>query len=365
MFSDVKIEQLLQAAERKQAEAHTLGESGKAKVLRGGNSGVLTEDGDQFGKCSRISLLRYLGIESTPDLRSSYFFNAGHANETRWSELLETVGPGQQLAENEIPVTWSVKHPGTGEDVPVGGRPDIVHVEWDCDDQARRIATLRDIATAMDYKDVTAEQYLALATKSKALRDKWIAAGELTLKVGMELKKVCSSYRAVKAFLGVTVDADHLAQAAHYSWQLGKLPWIISYTSDSSYDIPGWVFKHKSEWLTDEFRESGKIPPGRKHFYTGWLGDKFCFVHPDTAQVVETAITATGIERYYQYVLAQEHGQQLGPRPSKDQYYEGSDNPDPCKWCDFKTVCKKYEGKDFNTWLDAAREAALAGGDDD
>src|SRR5690242_18067507 len=93
-FSDVKIEQLLQDAQLRKAAAHDEAELAKLGILRGGNSGCLTEEGEEYGKCSRVTLLRYLGVDAPTDDRSSFFFAAGHANEATWSELLKQVWPG-------------------------------------------------------------------------------------------------------------------------------------------------------------------------------------------------------------------------------------------------------------------------------
>lgn len=313
--ADIRIEQLLQQAEAKQRVEHDEGEALKQGVLRGGNSGALTDTGEIHGNCHRRTLLRFLGIDSPTDDRAVHFFRAGASNEVEWAKLLSEVWPGRVLREEETGIAWSLPHPGTGEEVAVTGRPDVVL----CDDDG-------------------------------------------VPQTGIELKKVCSSYRAVKTFMQFDPSPEHLVQAAHYSWQLGKLPWILSYTSDSSYDTPGWCWKAKYPWLQPVQR---KIQPGRMHFYLGWQDDTFCFIHPLTGQVVPTKITSAGIERYYQLVLAMDATRQVGPRPSEDPIYEGGGDPDPCKYCAFKAACDKADRTDdFDEWLDAARVAATQGGDE-
>lgn len=314
-FSPIKIEQLLQKAEALEKVAHAEAEAGKVGVLRGGNSGVLTDDGETYGNCARATLLRYLGVDTVPDFRSRFFFAAGYANETRWDELLKEIWPGRVLREEETPISWTLTDPGTGQEVSVTGRPDFVLTDDD---------------------------------------------GKPT--VGLELKKVCSSYRAVKVFFSIEASAEHLVQAAHYSWKMGKIPWILSYTSDSSYDAPGWIWKAKRNWRVPLER---KIQPGRQHFYCGWQGDVWCFIDPVDGHVVETKITSRGIENYYKYVLEMNASKQLGPRPTDLPVYSGGEDPDPCKYCPFVSACDDHEDGEFDDWVDAARVAAQRGGDDD
>ena len=175
--------------------------------------------------------------------------------------------------------------------------------------------------------------------------------------VGLELKKVCSSYRATKVFLAVEPDTKHLVQAAHYSWQLGKLPWILSYTSDSSYDTPYWAFK---KYNVD--KSARKIAPGRQHFYCGWVDDTFVFIHPETRNVVPTDITSEGIRRFYEMIPEMERLEDLGPRPSNKPAYEGDSPFKNCEYCAFADACDRYDDtKDFAEWKDAITVVAQNG----
>jgi len=294
----VNLESVLRKAEAKEIADHAVEEVKKRGILRGGNSGCLTEGGDVLGSCHRTTLGRYLGVSTPNDEHSVFYFAAGYGNEDRWIDLLTAAWDGKILREEETPIRWTARSLG-GREVPVTGRPDVVL----CDNDGQPIT-------------------------------------------GIELKKVCSSYRAVKVFLAVEPDTKHLIQAAHYSWQLGKLPWILSYTSDSSYDTPYWAIK--------KYSAERKIKPGRHHFYCAWQDDTFCFIHPETGETVPTRITSAGIQRYYDMVLTMEEQQDLGPRPSTKPAYGDGKDFDQCTYCAFAPACDKYEN-DYASWLDAVK----------
>jgi hypothetical protein len=316
VLSPIRIEALLQKAEAAKAKAHDEAEVEKLGVLRGGSSGCVTDAGDVHGTCHRVALLRFLGISEPTGDSSVHYFAAGAANEERWLGLLKSAHAGLVRAEEEIPIRWTVGGRGPDDqpdalpETPVTGRPDIVL----CDE-----------------------------------------AG--SPQVVLELKAVCSPNRAVKAFIECRPDMKHLAQLAHYSWKLGMLPGILSYSSMSGYDTPYWAVK--------KYNCDRKILPGRQHFYTGWIDNQFVFIHPLTGEVVETEITTDGIERFYRLVLAMEKRKALGPRPSDEPGYpDGKDTPH-CKYCKFSDVCDQYDSDaDYQGWLERAKLISEDGDDD-
>ncbi len=305
----INIEALLRQAEVTQEKEHDEKEAGKTGILRGGNAGNLTITGDINGGCHRIALARSLGFDTPNDDRSVHFFSAGRANEDRWVELLKRSWHGVVLQEEECPVLWSVVSQG-GREVPVTGRPDVVL----CD--ADRVP-----------------------------------------QVGVELKKVCSSYRAVAVFIKHAPDSKHLVQAAFYSWRLGRLPWILSYTSDSSYDTPYWAQK--------KFGAGAKIAPGREHYYLVWQGDQLCYVDPVSARLVPTSITGAGIQRFYELVASMSEDKDLGPRPSYEHVSGDGTDYDACKTCAFKSACDRADrGETYDDWLARVQQICEGGGDD-
>ena len=98
-------------------------EATKAGTLRGGNTGVLTEEGQLIGKCAALAYLRYKGIQVSPVTHSrDLMFDAGRRNEDAWYDVLKQSWnkPGQSiLREEEIPTKWFTKNK-----IAVTGRPD-------------------------------------------------------------------------------------------------------------------------------------------------------------------------------------------------------------------------------------------------
>lgn len=262
--------------------------------LRGGNSGCVTDAGEILGKCPRLTLLRYLGIEEDKaDTSTTIMFAGGRLNEVYWENLLKEVTDiladeyqvGQTLVEPKGLVSWSVTD-GDGKEYPVTGTPDLVF-------------------SALDNTPLA----------------------------GGELKKVSSRFRANRVAVKGQIDSGHFIQAAHYSWALGKIPWVISYTSFDSHDTYG---------------KPVKIPPQRWHFYLSWDGDTACYTYQ--GETFRTSVTGEGIRNYYTLVAEMLRTKQLGPRPGNTHVSgEGEDFPH-CSNCWLKDFCDNYE-HDYETWL--------------
>jgi hypothetical protein len=336
-FTSLRLEPLLQRAEARKQEKHNEFEKTKVGSLRGGNSGIAVggEDGGVYGTCHRLSLARYRGISKPNGDSSVHFFEAGHANEESWHGLFEELRDdltGIMLREGEVPTKWSVPGPDPeGPEVEVTGSPDFVNV--------------------MPHDDYVAPTYDEAGRVLTPARN-------FTPLVVFELKKVCSTYRACKTFVEVLPDSKHLIQLAHYSWQHGKVPGILSYRSDSNYDTPYWAIK--------KFKAERKIPPGRQHFYTGWDGDMFCFINPVTAEVIETSITPDAIRDYYRLVVALDAQKTLGPRPSRAEVYGNGKSYDECTTCPFAQACDIYDGdSDYESWIDRIQSVSDTDSEED
>lgn len=165
-------------------------EATKKGILRGGNSGLLFEDGNHTGYCMSQTWLRLNGGDtkilesSSPNGGRELMFEAGRVNEDAWhNTLIHSGWNGTILREEQIPVKWSTKN-GTL----VTGRPDMVLL----DEQG-------------------------------------------TPKVGIELKLVSSIWTARTVLITRTPKLAHLIQAAHYSWQLG-VPFELWYTNRTDFE---------------------------------------------------------------------------------------------------------------------------------
>lgn len=197
---------------RMQAEHDAL-ESTKLGVLRAGNAGIMTADGNFIGKCPRISYLRFKGIKvKDSDENKEHMFAAGRGNEDIWLDKLKRGWPGKILREEEIPTSWE-----TTSGVKVTGRPDIIL----CDMEGKPEA-------------------------------------------GIELKLVSSINTAKTVLFDRQPKLEHVIQAVHYSWQL-KVPFEIWYTSTVNWHPTDWLKKSLPNSFDPHFAEhanSGNIEVG-------------------------------------------------------------------------------------------------------
>lgn len=235
-------EMLQRGFEEKQArdKAHRLANPGGS--WRGGNSGCITEDGTIIGSSPRGAVLRHLGIEMPTTLDDDLIFDAGLRNEDHWADLLKLANV-PHLQEEECPIKWALPNGET-----ITGRPDIL------------------------------------------LPDKF----------GIELKLISSNGKMQRHshFGGANPIAYHVCQAAHYSHQAG-IPWVLAYTSRAHYTAfyfgaGRWKYEHRSMLMGD----NGKVinvKPFISMYDITWDGDNMLM------DGKPTIITATGIERFYQY----------------------------------------------------------------
>lgn len=319
-----------QAALERQREEE---ETAKVGTLRGGNSGLKLGD-LIYGKCHRLSLLRFLGISSSTEPNRHLMFAAGRTNEDSWYELLAESWDGPILREDEIPVSWQ-----TSNGTPVTGRPDIVL----CENVPQ--------ARAEGSRDAGAP-----ADESQSER----SGGEPKPVLGLELKLVSSLWTALSVFLKKVPKSDHLIQAAHYSWQLG-VPFELWYTSRVDWPILKW------KWILDLLKGDGrteierdergpkKLLPFYSGFFLDWKDGRLYYRHESATVWTPTAVTAEGVRDYYEYVSTLQETKDLGPRPTNQEVTGGEAGWNKCdaKYCPLAGVCDRHESN-YDKWLDAA-----------
>ena len=243
-MNKIKLYEMLQAGfDRKQQEPPHVGGD-----WRGGNSGCITEDGVIVGASPRTAVLRHMGIEIPPTLDDDLIFDAGFRNEDHWMELLKFAGVPVK-AESDIPVAWSLPNGQT-----ITGRPDLVVMN---DDDTPRF--------------------------------------------GIELKLISSNGKMKRHshFGDANPIAYQVCQAAHYSSKMG-VDWVLAYTSRCHFTSfywrgDGWKFQHRAMMMDDKGTKPVSVAPFISMYDIGWDGDT-CLVDGKP-----TIITASGIERFYQY----------------------------------------------------------------
>jgi hypothetical protein len=300
-----------QAALQKQ---HADLEETKRGILRVGNSGAAV-DGKVLGKCHRVTLARFLGVQAPIDDNRHLMFAAGVTNEDIWANVLGAASyDGKILREEEIPVSEKIE----GTEVLLTGRPDIVLADEN--------------------------------GKPKLL---------------LELKLVSSYYTALGVLFGKSGEVpqpktDHLCQAANYARLLG-VPGKICYASRVDWHVQHWDKKRLPLDHPDlEYNEKGepkKIMPFYSIFDVRFGPNQVLqFKREEDETWINTQITATGVRNYFRFVAELAEKKQLGPRVS-DETALGSKSYKACSYCEFESSCDKYENN-FNDWLDSIRLVA-------
>ncbi len=219
---------------------------------RGGNSGCMTEDGIIIGASPRTTLLRHLGIEMTTTLDDDLIFQAGILNEDHWTELLG-LAKIPYKCEEDIPIAWNLPN---GESV--GGRPDIVVGK--------------------------------------------VGAPEFTPDYGVELKLISSNGKMARhSHFGEANPMPYMVcQSAHYSWRMG-IPWVLAFTNRAHFTsfyfgAAKWQFQHRAMMWSEKDNKPVNVGPFISMYDITWDGDNMLLDDQSTI------ITASGIQRFYQYV---------------------------------------------------------------
>lgn len=195
LFDD-GVEKLLREAELAEKEKHG--------TLRGGNTGIyIKEENKVYGKCAREAYLRYKGIQiSEVDPSRKLMFEAGITNEDSWTNVLKQKWEGVIKCEEEIPTRWE-----TESGIAVTGRPDIV-----------------------------------------------LCKADGTPVRGIELKLASSIWTCRDILFEDTPKFIHLAQAAHYMWQVG-CPFELWYTNRADFHPNEMVERCLPKYGTERFNQ--------------------------------------------------------------------------------------------------------------
>lgn len=298
-------------------------EKKKLGTLRAGTSGILLADGKSVGACPRKAWIRSKGHTlEDHSFATQLMFQAGHSNEEQWMDLLRASYPHKILQEDEIPTKWTTSN-GTA----VTGRPDILLL--DADNKPALVLEL----------------------------------------------KLASSLWTVRDMLAGKPKADHLIQAAHYSWQLG-VPAELWYTSRANFAVTSkdtWMTKQfpkidepGAEFCTyndkDEIKSVNSVTRGYRLEWNArgqLLVTAIPFPSEDAHQQVFTNVTVDGIKKFYEEVSLIDTTQVLPKRPS-NLHVDGSKMPySACNYCPAKPACDNWEKKGFKEWEKAVEKIAV------
>lgn len=285
----------LERAGRREKEKDALG------TLRGGNSGIMDEQGNIAGSCHRAAHLRSLGLEvEEPGDSTMIMFQMGTANEdVVYRDLLQTSSPDEIiLREEEIPTYWE-----TSNGTPVTGRPDMV--------VCRRAQAGEPGARAYTLSDGS-------------------GAGWAVPLWGIEIKSVASVYTSLEVLFGGSPKLAHLIQAAHYSWNLGKIPFRLLYKQYVNQVVPGWAtskFPRQGAPLSEyiEYNEKGDIKyvaPYEIVYELDWNSAGYLRfrIEGSNDEWTRTIIRAEDIQRFYEFVSRMAETKDLGSRPLNLDY---------------------------------------------
>lgn len=157
--------------------------------------------------------------------------------------------------------------------------------------------------------------------------------------LGLELKGIYGS-STLESVLKGTPKNENLIQAATYSTLLG-IPFALCYT------LPSWTKVG-----------SRLVKPLYKLFYMEWREGVLCYRDEGKQEWRATAITASNIRRYYEYLDEMQRTKDLGPRLTSS-YIDGTQHkygPDAgCTFCSYKSACARYDQtRDYDKWVDDA-----------
>jgi hypothetical protein len=354
------IKQLIKDGIAMQIAAGNEAEKTKSGTLRGGNTGMVNQDGQIIGSCAAQAYLRYKGISTGSVIteEKELMFAGGRANEDLWLASLKQSYTGPILCEEEIPTKWE-----TESGIAVTGRPDIVL----CEEQK-----------AMESTNINPVCMI-------------------------ELKQVMSINTAYNIKFKREPQLKHLMQTAHYMWQL-DCPGELWYTNRTNFEMPAWMLfrpfpkpnepnsdylgyryyrfgnmnnktgkpiKHKlteEQYLSGEFSktfaEPAKILPflqGFKlkiHEETGVLSYKD--EYDDNSEWVETIVNIPDIIRFYEYVADLE---QYGKVPPEALNLTPSGQKMGWKFSDYSDLgdldVSNHAGKPLKSWLAAIAKSNL------
>lgn len=302
----------LQDGRMRAREKYKEEEKDKLGILRAGNSGVMSEEGDVAGACHRLAYLRSLGMEiDPPDDSRLIMFQLGTANEeVIYQDLLHTKAENEViLRETEIPISWT-----TSNGTKVTGRPDMVILKKDGDKQ--------------------------------------------TPVLGVEIKSIASVWTSREVMFDGTPKFEHLVQAAHYSWKLG-CPFKLMYKQYANQAVPQWAqkfFPKEGEKNSEhiEYNDKGDIKSIKPFELVYELEitpkvNTIRYRREGHERWSNTPIKVEDIERFYEFVSKMKETKDLGPLPLTLGADGKEKNFSKCGYCPLQDTCKKVT--DHDTWL--------------
>lgn len=332
-------------------------EKARIGTLRGGSGGIATLEGETAGRCPRLSYLRSIGLEVQDEMPEEKLIVFDRGKDQEYSVLndIERTLSNDTclLKEEQIPTEWFTKN-----GMKVTGRPDGVIC---------KIVPLNKRLLGVGYSN--------------------------TLVLGLEIKSIGSFWVSRDVLLAGKPKLDHLIQAAHYSWQLGKqvglsdqegLPYKLIYRQNSQLIIPKYPTKggglpipgfisqflpknkddttHKLHGLIkfDKSGVPGEIKPYTLVYDIKIVDGTLKFKPESDEEYIETVVTVEGIRQYYELVSKlKESGAEAPVAPDSIDYSGEKAGFNVCDYCPLGDLCcGKKEGKKltWKEWLGRTRQ---------
>lgn len=296
--------------------------------FRAGNSGIVGTDGRMYGECLRKTIARYLGLGPTDATVTDIdqgFWDAGLANELIVTQVTRQVmDPSVQVwtdRDGTAKTSWYL--PGT--QVEVTGRPDLV-----------------------------------------------VAVGNKPV-YGYELKAKVASNAAVNLWMEQEPSSDHVAQALHYTWQLGLPTYSLVYSYRGETEAQAWRMVKASEAgyrRPEMFTRSGVIRQKAviTSFDTEFLiqrpadNSKTITIVKENKQVLDTAFSVDGLIGYYTTAYEHIQNQTMPERPRNWRIFSSNNPQRPqelpyskCGKCKFADHCDRYENS-YSDWTNSLKK---------
>lgn len=307
----------------------------KLGFLRAGNSGVMNEQGQVAGACHRVAHLRSLGIEiDIPSDPTLIMFQLGVANEdVIYADLLHTSTPSEGLLrETEIPTSWF-----TSNGTQVTGRPDMV--------LTAKVGMVDEKSGAISYTHVPSHV--------------------------IEIKSIASLWTTLEVAIKKKPKVAHLAQAAHYMWQLGNVTGTLLYKQYALQAMPDFakfqfprINRPGSELL--EYNDKGEAKNVRP-FEIGYSlrfnpDGQLEYAVEGTESWTVSVVSRQDVQRFYEFTSRITETGDLGSRPITIDPVGEEKKFSNCSYCPLTSICgkggKKAPKLDYHDWLLQAKDLA-------
>lgn len=340
---EINISERLRRARQISREKHRESDRQKLGDLRAGNSGIMSESGDIAASCHRVAHLRQLGIDIEEiSFSKSIMFERGFNNEDMiHSDLVATLVEGESIVrEEEIPTLWT-----TTNGTKVTGRPDMVI----CKKELSKVT--KEEATRMNG---SGPEHMSAGSEIEIARPI----------LGIEIKSIASFWTAKSVLFGNEPKLPHLAQAAHYMWQLNGIPFRLVYRQYANMLIPDWAWLIKqlpkqgeknSEYISwnEKTGKPKQLDPFELTFSLKLVNERLYYKleeAPESAWT-STLITIPDLVRYYEFVSKMGTEKILGPIPSSVDARGQKLNFSHADYC---PVCKLGD-LPYDQWLEKCK----------